>query len=265
MQYEGKAYQIAGTLLEILIPEGLFDINTEGRPISERSLTLSLALVFCLSHIYSFSCHSLFDSGIVLSYRSVRSDKPTGRYYDPMPIRFLIPIDCSKIPALLLFPSLCLFLGLSSSHHYSCFSISLFFSVVILSVRLWLNYCVSFCLINCPADSYLCLYLCFSLYLTRPLLYIMQNVFCFSLYFSHPLLYVECFFVILFICLILYYMYLYVPETNIMYLTYCCWFLKIPRDCCCLGGGGGGTGILCIYYIPVDDGMEQVLGRASGI
>jgi len=29
--------------------------------------------------------------------------------------------------------------------------------------------------------------------------------------------------------------------------------------------GGGGTGILCIYYIPVDDGMEQVLGRASGI
>ena len=30
-------------------------------------------------------------------------------------------------------------------------------------------------------------------------------------------------------------------------------------------GGGGGTGILCIYYIPVDDGMEQVLGRASGI
>ena len=23
--------------------------------------------------------------------------------------------------------------------------------------------------------------------------------------------------------------------------------------------GGCGTGILCIYYIPVDDGMEQVL------
>ena len=29
--------------------------------------------------------------------------------------------------------------------------------------------------------------------------------------------------------------------------------------------GGGGTGILCIYFIPVDDGMEQVLGRAGGI
>jgi hypothetical protein len=29
--------------------------------------------------------------------------------------------------------------------------------------------------------------------------------------------------------------------------------------------GGGGTGIMCIYYIPVDDGMEQVLGRASRI
>jgi hypothetical protein len=30
-------------------------------------------------------------------------------------------------------------------------------------------------------------------------------------------------------------------------------------------GGGGGTGILCLYYIPVDAGLEQVLGRASGI
>jgi len=29
--------------------------------------------------------------------------------------------------------------------------------------------------------------------------------------------------------------------------------------------GGEGTGILWIYYIPVDGGMEQVLGRASGI
>ena len=28
----------------------------------------------------------------------------------------------------------------------------------------------------------------------------------------------------------------YVPATDIMYLTHCCWFLKIPEDCCCLGG-----------------------------
>ncbi len=29
----------------------------------------------------------------------------------------------------------------------------------------------------------------------------------------------------------------YVLETRIMYLTRCCWFLKIPEDCCCLVGG----------------------------
>ncbi len=31
----------------------------------------------------------------------------------------------------------------------------------------------------------------------------------------------------------------YVPETHIMYLTHCCWFLKIPADCYCFWGGGG--------------------------
>jgi hypothetical protein len=36
----------------------------------------------------------------------------------------------------------------------------------------------------------------------------------------------------------------YLPETNIISLRNCCWFLKIPIDCCCVGGGGGGaTGI----------------------
>jgi hypothetical protein len=33
---------------------------------------------------------------------------------------------------------------------------------------------------------------------------------------------------------------LYVPETNIISLRNCCWFLKIPIDCCCLWGGGTG-------------------------
>jgi hypothetical protein len=31
------------------------------------------------------------------------------------------------------------------------------------------------------------------------------------------------------------------------------------------GGGGGATGIWCIYYIPVDDGRDQVLGLTTGI
>jgi hypothetical protein len=30
---------------------------------------------------------------------------------------------------------------------------------------------------------------------------------------------------------------IYVPETDIMYLTHCCRFLKIPEDFCFLGGG----------------------------
>ncbi len=38
----------------------------------------------------------------------------------------------------------------------------------------------------------------------------------------------------------------YVPETNIISLRNCCWFLKIPIDCCCLGGGYN-----IWLYIPV--------------
>ncbi len=53
----------------------------------------------------------------------------------------------------------------------------------------------------------------------------------------------------------------YVPETNIISLRNCCWFLIIPIDCCCLGV----LGYKVIYYIPIDDGMKQVLGRAGGI
>jgi hypothetical protein len=51
-------------------------------------------------------------------------------------------------------------------------------------------------------------------------------------------------------------------ETNIIYLTNCCWFLKNPIDCCCLGGWYWDI-VHIQYYIPVDDGMEQVLGRAT--
>jgi hypothetical protein len=39
-----------------------------------------------------------------------------------------------------------------------------------------------------------------------------------------------------------------IPETHIMYLTHCCWFLKIPEDCCCLGGGGCYWDIVHILY-----------------
>ncbi len=42
----------------------------------------------------------------------------------------------------------------------------------------------------------------------------------------------------------------YVPETNIIYLTNCCWFLKIPIDCFFLWGGGVVLGY-CAYIISL--------------
>jgi hypothetical protein len=57
----------------------------------------------------------------------------------------------------------------------------------------------------------------------------------------------------------------YVPETNIISLRNCCWFLNIPIYCCCLGGGGVVLGYKLIFYIPIDDGMKKVHGRGGGI
>ncbi len=41
--------------------------------------------------------------GIGLSYRPAKLHRLAGRYYNPIPTQFLAPIDCSEIPALLLF------------------------------------------------------------------------------------------------------------------------------------------------------------------
>jgi len=56
---------------------------------------------------------------------------------------------------------------------------------------------------------------------------------------------------------------MYCRKLSILILYH--FFLKIPIDCCCLGGGVVGLGCKVIYYIPIDDGMGQVLGRGGGI
>jgi hypothetical protein len=39
-------------------------------------------------------------------------------------------------------------------------------------------------------------------------------------------------------------------------------FLKVLKIAVVVGGGGGGVNCTkCIYYFPVDDGWDQVLGR----
>jgi len=55
---------------------------------------------------------------------------------------------------------------------------------------------------------------------------------------------------------------MYCRKLSILILYH--FFLKIPIDCCCLGGGVV-LGYKVIYYIPIDDGMGQVLGRGGGI
>ncbi len=49
----------------------------------------------------------------------------------------------------------------------------------------------------------------------------------------------------------------YVPETHIMYFIRRCWFLKCSEEIHYVPIGDGDTW----YYVPVDDGWEEVLGR----
>jgi hypothetical protein len=51
--------------------------------------------------------------------------------------------------------------------------------------------------------------------------------------------------------------YVRVPETHIMYFIRRCWFLKCSEDIHYLPIGDGDMW----YYVPVDDGWEEVLGR----
>jgi hypothetical protein len=54
--------------------------------------------------------------------------------------------------------------------------------------------------------------------------------------------------------------YFYVPETHIMYFTWCCWFLKIPEDCCCWGVGGCYWDIVHILY-PCRWRLKQIYNQ----
>ncbi len=49
----------------------------------------------------------------------------------------------------------------------------------------------------------------------------------------------------------------YVPETHIMYFIRRCWFLKCSEEIHYVPLGDGDMW----YYVPVDDGWEEVLGR----
>jgi hypothetical protein len=49
----------------------------------------------------------------------------------------------------------------------------------------------------------------------------------------------------------------YVPETHIMFFIRRCWFLKCSEEIHYVPIGDGGMW----YYVPVDDGWEEVLGR----
>ncbi len=48
----------------------------------------------------------------------------------------------------------------------------------------------------------------------------------------------------------------YVPETHIMYFIRRCWFLKCSEEIHNVSIGAGDMW----YYVPVDDGLEEVLG-----
>ncbi len=50
--------------------------------------------------------------------------------------------------------------------------------------------------------------------------------------------------------------YYYVPETHIMYFIQRCWFLKCSEEIHYVPIGAGNMW----YYVPVDDGWEEVLG-----
>ncbi len=49
----------------------------------------------------------------------------------------------------------------------------------------------------------------------------------------------------------------YVPETHIMYFIRRCWFFKCAEEIHYVPIGDGDMW----YYVPVDDGWEEVLGR----
>ncbi len=49
----------------------------------------------------------------------------------------------------------------------------------------------------------------------------------------------------------------YVPETHFMYFIRRCWFLKCSEEIHYVPIGDGDMW----YYVPVDDGWEEVLGR----
>ncbi len=51
--------------------------------------------------------------------------------------------------------------------------------------------------------------------------------------------------------------YLYVPETHIMYFIRRCWFLKCSEEIHYVPLGDGDMW----YFVPVDDGWEEVLGH----
>ncbi len=51
-------------------------------------------------------------------------------------------------------------------------------------------------------------------------------------------------------------LYIYVPETHIMYFIPRCWFLKWSEEIHYIPIGAGDMW----YYVPVDDGWEEVLG-----
>ncbi len=53
------------------------------------------------------------------------------------------------------------------------------------------------------------------------------------------------------------YLNIYVPETHVMYFIRHCWFLKCSEEIHYVPIGDGDMW----YYVPVDDGWEEVLGR----
>jgi hypothetical protein len=55
--------------------------------------------------------------------------------------------------------------------------------------------------------------------------------------------------------------FIYVPETHIMYFIRRCWFLKCSEEIHYVPIGAGDMW----YYVPVDDGWEEVLGRNAYI